>query len=302
MSERYSGLIAAVFTPMNADGSIAPDRAPAAVDHLKVDGVSAILICGSTGEGPLLTTEERKEIASAFVEAARGKLRAMVHVGHSAPVEARDLAEHAASIGAEAILYNAPFYFKPRSVEVLADCCAYVHKAAPHLPLYYYHIPALTGVSFRMREFLPVARERCPGMVGMKFTHEDLMDYRLCIEFDDGRYDMVFGRDEILLAALALGGKAATGSTYNYAAPLYRRIWSAFDSGDPAAARMEQGRSARMIDVMHRHGGSAAGKAIMRLIGVDMGPARLPMQTLEGPQLRALEEDLQRIGFFDWAL
>ena len=83
-----SGLIAATFTPMRPDGSLNLAMAKPIVDHLIHSGVSGLYVCGSTGEGPLLTTDERKETAAAYVEAAAGRLPVVVQVGHSSVVEA----------------------------------------------------------------------------------------------------------------------------------------------------------------------------------------------------------------------
>ena len=299
MTQRFPGLTAAAYTPLHADGSIAPERATAVVDHLVADGCTGVLIHGSTGEGPSLTTAEREEMAAAFVEAARGRLRTMVHVGHLSGVEARRLAAHAVDIGADAVLAQPPMYFRPKDVPALADWLAHVAEAAGELPFYYYHIPVITGVTLAMHELLATAEDHGLRLAGMKFTYEDLADLRLCVQRGD--CEMLFGRDEILLAALALGVGGAIGSTYNYAAPLYRRMWEAFDAGDLPTARACQSRSIAMIQALRRAGGGVApGRAVMKLIGLDLGPCRPPLALPSDQIVTQLERDLRDIGFFDW--
>ena len=114
-------------------------------------------------------------------------------------------------------------------------------------------------------------------------------------------YDILFGCDEALLAGLALGARCAVGSSYNFAAPLYRRIVSAYNAGDLDVARAEQYRSVRMIQVLQGYGYSAAAKAVMALIGVDCGPVRTPQKPLSEDQIRSLHRDLDSIGFFEWS-
>jgi len=177
------------------------------------------------------------------------------------------------------------------------DFCAPVAAAAPSLPFYYYHIPVMTGVHLPMLDFLRAAAKRIPNLAGIKFTDENLMSYVQCLNFDEGRYNILFGRDEILLAALALGATGAVGSTYNYMAPIYHRVMEAFNAGDLDAARQWQMASIQIIAVMARHGGLPAGKAMMKIQGLDCGPVRPPLRNLTPEQYASLQHDLTAVGF-----
>ena len=170
MDSRITGLVAATFTPMHADGSLNLAQVAPLVDRLLQEGISALYVCGSTGEGPSLSTEERQQTAAAYVEAAAGRLPVVVQVGHCSLADACRLAAHAAQIGADAISSVPPWYFRPGSVEVVVDCLAQIAAAAPGLPFYYYHIPSLTGVAPDMVEFLRQAGPRLPTLVGVKYT------------------------------------------------------------------------------------------------------------------------------------
>jgi len=297
---RLTGLTAAVYTPMRANGDLNLDQANLIVDSLLRDGVSNIFVCGSTGEGLSLTSEERKQTAAAYVEAVNGRIPVIVHVGHNSLREVQKLAEHAEEIGAVAIAAAPPSYFKPSGINNLIDCCAEISAGAPSLPFYYYHIPCLTGVNFSMLDFLRAAETRLPSLAGVKFTDEDIMAFQMASEFNGGAYDFLFGRDQILLAALAVGAKGAIGSTYNYAAPLYRRLWDAFNRGNLEEARMCQSRAQTMVDLQKQYDILPSGKAIMKLIGLDIGPCRLPLRSLSSSEITSLEKRLKEIGFFDW--
>jgi N-acetylneuraminate lyase len=106
--------------------------------------------------------------------------------------------------------------------------------------------------------------------------------------------------DECLLAALAVGASGAGGSTYNFAAPVYRRMWSAWERGDHGEARVEQYRSVRLVRLLDRYGYMPASKALMGFLGVDVGPARLPNRNLAPDDRDRLQEELETLGFFDW--
>jgi N-acetylneuraminate lyase len=149
-------------------------------------------------------------------------------------------------------------------------------------------------------DFLAQAGPRISNLAGLKFTNPDLMSLQLCLHADGGAWDVPFGCDEFLLAALSLGATGAVGSTYNFAAPIYHRIMRAFAAGDLATARMEQFRSVQLVQLLAGVGFMGAAKAVMAMLGVDVGPARLPNGTPTPEQVTKLRSDLEQLGFFDW--
>ena len=237
-----------------------------------------------------------------WVAAAPAGLRVIVHVGHNSLADACALAAHAQCIGADSVGCLSPFFFKPRSVEELVDWCAQVAAGAPRMPFYYYHMPSMTGVSVKVCEFLRLASQRIPNLAGIKFTFEDLEDYQRCLEFEDGRFDVLFGRDELLFSALKLGAKGAVGSTYNYAAPLYHALIAAHTQGDRSKADELQTLAVRMINAFLQCGAHpiAVFKWFMGQVGVDCGPVRLPLPAPTPEQLIVLETQLEACGIFDW--
>src|SRR5690606_29675986 len=110
---KIEGLIAAAFCGLREDGSINLDIIPTLAENLIRDGVRGVFVCGTNGEGPSLTVEERMKIAETYVKVVNKRALVIVHVGHSSIEESAKLAAHAASIGADAISSVAAFYFKP---------------------------------------------------------------------------------------------------------------------------------------------------------------------------------------------
>ena len=296
-----SGLVAAPFTPFNASGELALGVIPQIAGLLARNGVKGAFVCGTTGEGSSLTSDERREVAAAWRAATPPGLTLTVHVGHLSLRESQALARHAQQIGADAIATLAPSFFKPASVQELVSWCAAVAAAAPKLPFYYYHMPSMTGVTIPVHEFLAGAADVIPNFVGVKFTHEDLVDYAASCAAAGDRFSLLFGRDEILLSGLQIGGDGAVGSTHNYAAPLFNRLLQALAAGDLAAAQAYQARARQFIDIMNGLGGLAAGKCIMKFIGVDCGPVRLPLSRIDEAGEAELHRQLSAIGFFDYA-
>ncbi len=296
-----TGLVAATHSPFHADGSLNLAIVEKQAAHLSANRVKFAFICGSTGESHSLTVEERRALAVCWMEVTRGSsLKVIVHVGTNCLADARALAAHAQSVGAAAVSALAPSYFKPRSAPSLVDCCAEIAGGCPELPFFYYDIPALTGFTLPMPDFLTQARDRIPNLAGIKFTNSDLMMFQQTLRFDGGAFSVPWGCDEYLLAALALGATGAVGSSYNFGAPIYHRVIAAFERGDLKAARDEQFQSVQLIALLASRGYMGAAKATMKMLGVDVGPARLPNGSLNAEQQATLRADLEQLGFFDW--
>ncbi len=301
MHTRLRGLVAATYTPFKPDRSLDLAAVPRLVERLLADGVDGFYVCGSTGEGVSLSTPERKQVTEAFVAATNGRVPVVVQVGHNSLVEARDLAAHSQAAGADATSAMPPSYFKPGSVAMLVECSAEIAAAAPELPFYYYHIPVMTGVGLPMVEFLKHAAERIPNFAGLKYTANTLHEYQECVALDGGRFDVLYGFDELLLPALAVGAAGAVGSTFNIAAPLYRRVLEAFGRGDVEAARESQLKAVQMITTIARHPFHPAMKVILGWLETPAGTCRLPLPELSPGDQATLRAALEEIGFFSWA-
>jgi N-acetylneuraminate lyase len=301
MHTRLSGLVAATYTPFKPDRSLDLAAVCPLVERLIADGVDSLYVCGSTGEGVSLSTPERKRVTEAFIAAAAGRLPMVVHVGHNSLAESCDLAAHAQAVGADAISAMPPSYFRPGSIAMLVECCAKIAAAAPALPFYYYHIPTMTGVSLAIPEFLRQAAERIPNLAGIKYTANTLHEFQECVALDGGRFDVLYGFDEMLLPALAVGAAGAVGSTFNIAAPLYRRVMEAFARSDIEAARQSQLKAVEMIAAISRHPFHPAMKVILGWLGTPCGTCRPPLPDLSAGEQATLRLALEKNGFFEWA-
>jgi N-acetylneuraminate lyase len=294
-----TGLVAATYTPLHGDGRLNLDAIGPLTEHLLTGGIAGLFVCGSTGEGMSLTSDERRQIAESYVKATAGRVPVIVHVGHNSLNDARELAAHAQQIGADAVSATSPSYYKPNSTSALVDSMGHIAAGSPELPFYYYDIPALTGVELDMIEFLGRGADRIPNLVGLKYTASRLDVFQQCGELDNGRFEVMWGLDEMLLGALAVGARAAVGSTYNIAAPVYRRLIQAFAQGDIEAARREQAFSIEMIHAIAQYPFHPAMKAVLHMLGHDCGACRLPQSSLSSENIQSLRDQLTAIGFFD---
>lgn len=297
--QHLEGLIAAPFTPMHDDGSINVSIIPAYYEMLKANGVTGAFICGSTGEGVSMTAKEKMLVAEAWAACTNhdNDFKVMLFLGGTSIADCKELALHAQRIGLYAISFTAPFYFKPANVEMLAKACIEVASVVPDMPFYYYHIPVLTGVGFAMYDLLNAIDGKISNFAGVKYTHEDFMDFLSCMHFNNGKYDMLWGRDENMLSALPLGTRGSVGSTFNYAPSLYYDMMEAFNNNDLLKAQQLQQLSIDMIRLLGKYGGIATGKAYMKLIGLDCGGFRLPVKNMSAEQFEAFKKDVEQINF-----
>jgi N-acetylneuraminate lyase len=295
--KKLKGLIAATFTPVDANGDINYPVIRKYAQHIKDAGISGVFVCGTTGEFTSLTTAERKLILEEWIKQGEGGFKIIAHVGSDNQREAMDLACHAAAQGADGIGCIAPSFFKPEKVKDLVDFFAPIAASAPQLPFYYYNMPSMTGVNLSVAQFLHEGKKIIPNLAGVKFTHNNLMEMGDCIQLDNGAFEVLHGFDETLICGLALGAVAGVGSTYNYIPHVYLNILKSMESNDVERARAFQVQSVEMVKIIIQYGGGVrGGKAIMNMIGIECGSCRPPFAAFEKEEYDVLREKLRSIG------
>lgn len=168
--EKIKGLIDAPFTPFDRNGDVNCEPIPAYAAMLHKNGLKGVFINGSSGEGYMLTTEERMALAEKWVASVPEGFKVIVHVGSCCLRESVKLAAHAAEIGAWGIGAMAPPFPKIGRIEELVKYCEAICHAAPSLPFYYYHIPAFNGAYLPMVELLKAVDGRIDNFAGIKYT------------------------------------------------------------------------------------------------------------------------------------
>ena len=298
--EKIIGLIDAPFTPFYENGDVNLEPIPAYAQMLQKNGLKGVFINGSSGEGYMLTPEERMQLAEAWMAAAPKGFKVIVHVGSCCVRESRRLAGHAQMIGAWGIGAMAPPFPKIGRIEELVKYCEEIAAAAPNLPFYFYHIPAFNGAFLPMVKFLEAVDGRIPNFAGIKYTFESLYEYNQCRLYGNGKFDMLHGQDETILPCLAMGGaQGGIGGTTNYNGRNLVGIIEAWNKGDLESARRLQEYSQLVINIIcHFRGNIVGGKRIMKLIGLDLGPNRTPFQNITPEEEAQLKKELDEIGFF----
>jgi len=299
--EKINGLINAPFTPFDKNGELNLAPIDTYAKMLAKNGIQGVFINGSSGEGYMLTEQERMLLAEKWVAVAPEGFKVIVHVGSTCVKMSYNLAVHAQKIGAWGIGAMASPFPKAGRIEELVKYCEEIACGAPNLPFYFYHIPALSGVFLPMLPFLKAVDGRIPNFAGIKYTYESLYEYNQCRLYANGKFDMLHGQDETILPALAMGGaQGGIGGTTNYNGRELVGIISAWQAGDLETARERQNFSQDVINVIVNYRGNiVGGKRIMKLIGLDLGENRTPFQNMTIEEEISMKKELEAINFFE---
>lgn len=301
MMEKIKGLIDAPFTPFDEKGEVNYAPIAAYADLLARNGLKGVFINGSSGEGYMLTEDERMKLAEKWVSVVPPGFKVIVHVGSTCVKSSRRLAAHAQEIGAWGTGAMASPFPKVGRVEELVQYCEEIACGSPELPFYYYHIPAFNGAYLSMVEFLQTVDGRIPNFAGIKYTYESLYEYNQCRLYKNGKFDMLHGQDETILPCLAMGGaQGGIGGTTNYNGRELVGIIEAWEAGDLETARERQNFSQEVINVICNYRGNiVGGKRIMKLIGLDLGKNRTPFRNMTDAEESSMKKELEAIGFFE---
>lgn len=208
----FKGFMAPVFTPFCGDGSVNFEAIERYAELLNSKGITAVLVNGTTGEGTLLTIEERKETTEKWSEVCKKlEMALMVQISGCSFIDVISLAKHASLLEVDGVLCLPELYFKPKNVETLVEYLKEVSDCCPSTPLYYYHIPKLTNVHLPIPRLMQLANDKIPTFMGIKFSASDLDQGIQCLE-----HGKVFlGSVTILCGALTLGFDCAIMTLVN---------------------------------------------------------------------------------------
>lgn len=286
----YARIWSALITPMDGDERLDLAALAQIVELQLRDGVEGFYCCGSSGEGLLLTLEERKQVLEQVLKTVDGRVPVIAHVGTIRTRDAIDLADHARSAGALAVSMIPPYYYR-FSMDEIMDYYEDVIRAVPDAPVIIYNIPQFTGVEFGKGNAARLLAN--DHVVGIKHTSQNLYS----LERMGRAYPqkmLINGFDEQLLAAMAMGACATIGTTVNLFAPLFLKLRAAYQAGDLTLALGYQRAIDRRVEETVRLGIFNAMKYGWTLRGVDCGFCRAPFRALD-PAARAAMEELMAL-------
>jgi N-acetylneuraminate lyase len=288
--EEMIGAYSAMFTPYTHDNQINIEIIERLVEYQLAGGLRGFFVGGSTGEGMLLTLDERKTLLEAVVRLNRGRGKIIAHVGAVRTEDSVVLARHAADAGADWVSSVAPIYFAQSFAGTLYH---YTQIAeATNLPFLVYAFNT-TVIPERDVEIFKIKNVK-----GMKFTNADYYSVQQLRRLIDKPTLFLNGKDELMVGALAMGCfEGGIGTTQNLLPQHYAEINRlVIENNDVDTARPLQEEANAVISLMLKYGNMSYAKAMMRFIGVDCGYCRAPIPPLTEEQYAVFAEELREQG------
>jgi len=230
-----SGIIPPMVTPLRGRDEWDHAGLGRLIDHIIEGGVGGLFILGTTGEGPSLSYQLRRELIKRTCQLVKGRVPVLVGITDTAFVESVNLAKVSADAGADAVVLAPPYYL-PEGQPELQEYLAHIVPELP-LPLYIYNMPALTKVSFELDTVKRALDE--PRIIGLKDSSGNMTYFHRAIGLLKRRPDwsLLMGPEEMLFDAVLAGGHGGVNGGANIFPKLYVRLFEAAKAGDLARAR-----------------------------------------------------------------
>ncbi len=290
---RMKGVIPPMITPFTEDGDVDFEQLEKLVEYLstRVDGV---FICGSYGSGPLMSVEERKQVAEKVVETANGRLQVVVMTGCANTKDTIELTIHAKEIGADAASVVAPFYFHHTPDDVVAHYTRVV-EAVPGYPIYVYVNPKFSGYKV---EDDSLRKLKQVGIHGIKDGTFDILQYAFYMrELADKEFDVALGTEAMWLAAEVYGGEAFIPGLANAYPEICSEMYRASVDGDRKKAKELQFKINELRDIMYlAKSTQMAIYAFLELRGVLKCYPRQPFNPATKEQKEKIKKELEKLG------
>lgn len=279
--EAFKGIIPAMNACYDERGNINVPVIKKLARHYADVGVKGLYLAGSTGEGPLQSVEERKQVLAAVVEEVGTELTIIAHVGATSTGDCVELAQHAEQVGAHAISAVPCIYYRLNDATVERHWQAIIDSTK--LPFIMYHIPATTGYHLSQSLLRKLAIQ--DKVIGVKITTESTYELQQFKKIGGEDFILFNGPDEQYLAGRIMGAEAGIGGTYGVMPELFLKIEQCYRDGNMAAAQHWQFIVNELItELLSTSSLYGACKEILRLRGFEVGLPRMPLPLLEVEQ------------------
>ena len=272
---KFKGVFSALLTPYTADGKINGGSVKKIVDMNLSKGINGFYVGGSTGEGMLLTVEERKELFKYAAQSNAGRGTMIAHVGTINTDHAIEMAKYAEDCGYDAISAVAPFYYG-FSYEAIKGYYNDIANSVD-IPMIMYNFPNASGFKFDKERAEDMFQNK--KFIGIKHTTADLFALQQfkTMECNPLVYN---GFDEMLVAGLSMGADGGIGSTYNFMPQKYVDMLRLFNEGNIKEAQKIQYEANEIIALLIKYGVFAMEKALLEEMGIEMNGCRKPFTAL----------------------
>ncbi len=295
VSLEMHGIYPAMVTPMrDGGGRVDYECAEHYARWLADKGVHGLFVAGTTGEGLLLSLEERERLAEAVVRAVGDRIGVVIQAGCLGTRDTIRLVRHTMETGAKAAAIVSPGFFK-YDAESLFLHFKMVLDAAPECPILLYDIPRCSGNPIPQEVTLRLL-DCCGNLKGMKDSTGDIKAFNHLRAAAPDSFIMFNGTDDYTMQALFGGAQGSVASKANIVPELFVEIYDAMQAGDREKALAAQQRLNQVTRIFDYGAGLAAYKEALRLLGFDTGSVRPPQRELLPEEQGQLRETLHAVG------
>jgi 4-hydroxy-tetrahydrodipicolinate synthase len=286
------GIIVPMITPFKGPkaGSVDTSKAKKLTEYLVSNGVHGLMPLGTSGEFALMDREERRDLIAAVSSAAGGKVPVIAGVSFPSSPRTVLYAEDAEKAGADVVISTGPYYYKTN------DDGLYEHFQmlidGTDLPIMIYNIPSYAGYNIPAKIVRRLVDKNPGRVLGVKFTTNDLGEFLEYLRLLKEDISIMIGSDPLIFAALEMGAAGAVVGSANVLPDVTSRIYDLYAAGDSRGAKEEQDRLDPFTQTMILGTYPAALKSALRMIGLDCGPVRPPLQELEKKQVELVRRSI----------
>jgi 4-hydroxy-tetrahydrodipicolinate synthase len=294
MPARFGQVLTAMVTPFDAEGGLDLDAARDLARWLEARGNDGLVVAGTTGEAPVLSNDEKLSLWAAVAEAV--SIPIIAGAGTNDTAHSVHLTVEASRLGVAGILAVGPYYNRPSQAGLEAHFRAVA--AATHLPVMIYDIPIRTGRKISTATLLRLARD-VPNVLALKDAAGNPGETAALISSAPDGYEVYSGDDSMTLPLLAAGAVGVVGVATHWTGPDHQELFELWEKGDLVGARLVNSRM--LPSFAYETGDDAPNpiptKALLRVLGLPVGEARLPMGRAPGgleDRAREVLADLER--------
>jgi 4-hydroxy-tetrahydrodipicolinate synthase len=290
---QLKGSIVALVTPFADDGAVDYDAFGRLLEFHLEGGTDALLVCGTTGETPTLTSREYEELVAFTVRGVGGRVPVVAGAGTNATAQTVRNCETAARAGADALLVVGPYYNKPTAAGFYEHFAA-AARATP-LPLVVYNVPGRTGKNIPTSVLLKLADD-FQNVVGVKEASGDMAQIMDILRRRPAGFAVYSGDDALALAMVALGAEGCISVVANEIPAEFARLMRLALEGELAGARELHYRYLNLMNLNFIESNPLPVKTALSLMGMVGENFRLPMCRMEPHHKETLAAELRALG------
>lgn len=289
----FKGAGVAIVTPMHTDGTVNYEQFAKLVDFQVDNGTDAIIVCGTTGEASTLTHEEHLEVIRFCVEQVAGRVPVIAGTGSNCTQTAVYLSAEAEKYGVDGLLLVSPYYNKATQKGLFAHFKTIAD--AVKVPILLYNVPSRAGCNILPETVVRLCRE-VENIVGVKEASGNISQIAHLAAIGEGCVDIYSGNDDQIVPLMALGGLGVISVLSNVAPAQTHAICQKFLEGDVEGSRKEQLRALELCDALFCEVNPIPVKEALNLMGMEAGPARMPLTKMEEANIGKLEAAMKTYG------